>query len=206
MTVIIPANRQGPGALIGSNWVVMQAWPVADRWTMALLGPNGGRITQGYGSWDEIPVPRDRPITEWPGRRLYGMDVDLLYDGWLQHPIRPEPPRAFVGAPSLPAGGQVRFARFQGNWIEGQVSSLEALATRQDDPTPPSVRIYGSVPHTEVRWVIQDLSWGDFIRDRITGRLMRQQVTVSLLEYNQPSEISRLPRARTQARTSAYEW
>lgn len=205
MTVAIPAAQQNPGELIGSFWVILQAWPVADRWTMALLGPEGGRITDGYGDWSTIAIPRERPITEWSGRRLYAMDLDLLYDGWVQHPVRPQPPAAFIGRPSLPAGGRVTFAR-EGQWVEQQVSTLEALATRQGDPTPSSVRIYGSVPHTEVRWVIQSLAWGDYIRDKIAGGLLRQQVTVSLIEYNQPGEIARLPRGNAKPKTSAYDW
>lgn len=100
---VIPADQQQPGELLGSLWVVMQAWPVADRWTVALLGPDGGQITDGYGDWNTIAVPRDVPISEWTGRRLYAMDLDLLYDGWAQHPIPPGIPNAFTaGHPSSP--------------------------------------------------------------------------------------------------------
>jgi hypothetical protein len=74
---VIPADQQQPGELLGSLWVVMQAWPVADRWTVALLGPDGGQITDGYGDWNTIAVPRDVPISEWTGRRLYAMDLDM---------------------------------------------------------------------------------------------------------------------------------
>ena len=185
----------------------MQSWPIADRWTLALLGPEGGKLTSGpAGNWEEIPVPRDRPITEWTGRNALAMDIDLLYDGWLQHPIRPEPPRAFTTRPRMPIGGNVRFSRMRGVWIEGMILSLEALATRQGEPTPTTVRVYGSVPKTEYRWVINNIEYGDAIRDRVTGRRMRQQVTVSLMEYNQPGDLRRLPRGNAKPLTSAYDW
>jgi hypothetical protein len=64
--------------------------------------------------------------------------------------------------------------------------------------TPPSLRIYGAVPHTDIRWVIQNLEWGDSIRDIVTGRRMRQQVTVSLVEYYQPTELQKLPRGKAK--------
>jgi hypothetical protein len=44
--------------------------------------------------------------------------------------------------------------------------------------------------------VITGLEWGDCIRDKTTGRRMRQQVTVNLLEYYQPGGMRRLPRGK----------
>ncbi len=44
--------------------------------------------------------------------------------------------------------------------------------------------------------MIQNLDWGDDIRDKATGRRMRQQVTMSLLEYHQPDELEKLPRGK----------
>jgi len=84
-----------------------------------------------------------------------------------------------------------------GLWIEAAIRDLESLARRQPgDSTPHSVRLYGAVPHTGTRWIIQNLEWGDAIRDKATGRRMRQQVTVSLVEFFQPAALRRLPRGR----------
>lgn len=191
---VIPANRQGPGELVGGFWVILQAWPIANLFTLALLGPEGGRITTGGGGWETVPVPRQVGITEWRSRPNYEMSLDLLYDGWLIHPQRPNPPSSFIGRPNLPIG--ITHAS-SGLWMEGALASLESLSVPgRDMTTPPSLRIYGAVPHTDLRWVISSLEWGDAVRDRITGRRMRQQVTVHLLEYNQPTDLAKLPRGK----------
>jgi hypothetical protein len=195
--VVIPANRQKPGELVGGFWVVLQAWPIANLHTVALLGPEGMRITEGYGQWDVIETPRDVGITEWKGRRNYKATLDVLYDGWLVHPIRPNLPQSFIGRPPLPKAGTISYASGSGAWIEGMITSLENLATVQPKMmTPPSLRIYGAVPHPELQWVIENLDWGDSISDKVTGRRMRQQVTVHLLEYHQPTELQKLPRGK----------
>jgi hypothetical protein len=199
---VIPAREQGPGQLMGGFWVVLQAWPIANMHTLALLGPEGAKVTAGYGGWEVVEVPRDVGITEWKGRPNYEMSLDLLYDGWTTHPRRPSLPASFKHAPRLPLG--VRYAR-RGLWIEGALANLETLATPHppDMTTPPSVRIYGAAPHTELRWVINALEWGDSIRDKVTGRRMRQQVTVKLLEYNQPTELAKLPRPKPRPKAKA---
>lgn len=195
---VIKAAQQGPGALIGGFWCVLQAWPIANLYSFALLGPEGMRITEGYGAWEVESVPRNVGITEWQGRRNYKATLDLLFDGWIQHPLRPNLPASFVGVPPLPPPGSVAYAT-TGLWLEAAIKTLEALAVvGRDMTTPPSVRIYGAVPHPELRWVIDQLEWGDDIRDVITGRRMRQQVTVHLLEYNQPDALKKLPRGKSK--------
>jgi hypothetical protein len=195
---VIPAARQQPGELIGGVWVVLQAWPIANLYTLALLGPEGARVTEGYGDWTVIPVRRNVGITEWAGRRNYAMSLDLLYDGWIQHPLRPSLPASFIGRPWLPPG-RPDYSNGVGLWLEAILKNLEQLATPgRDMVTPPSLRIYGAVPHTDLRWVIQNLEWGDSIRDIVTGRRMRQQVTVSLVEYYQPTELQKLPRGKAK--------
>ena len=191
---VIPAKQQKGGALLGGFWVVMQAWPIANLWTVALLGPEGAKMTDGFGSWEVAPVPRDVGITEWTGRKNYTMDVDLLYDGFSTHPLRPSMPASFIGAPRLPTG--IRFGDYRVP-VEGMVQSLEKLALRlPGEDAPHSVRVFGAVPHPEVRWVIQGLDFGDAIRDKVSGRRLRQQVTVHLLEYNQPGDLKKLPRSK----------
>lgn len=193
---VIPGKDQKPGALAGGFWVVLQAWPIANKWTIALQGPEGMKIDEGYGEWGVTPVPRDVGITEWKGRRNYKASLDLLYDGWQRHPMIPALPAAFTSRPALPVG--VKYAPGP-LWVEQWIADLEELAlAAKGDPAPHSVRIYGAVPHPEVRWVIENLEFGDAIRDKWTGRRMRQQVTVKLLEYNQPSGIIKLPRPPPQ--------
>lgn len=204
---VIPASQQKPGARVGGVWVVLQAWPVANHYFVGMLGPEGARITAGYGGWEEVPVPRAKGITEWRGERLFQMTVDMLIDGWITHLLRPQLPRSFRTTPTLPLrGAAVGGSGWSrpgyptgggGVWIEGHIENLESLATPViKGDTPRSVRLYGSVPHPEVRWVIENLEWGDHITDIVTGRRMRQQVTIHLLEYNQPAELRTLPRGK----------
>ena len=177
-------------------WVVLQAWPIANLYSLALLGPEGARMTEGGGGWDVVPVRRSVGITEWAGRPNYAMSLDLLFDGWMQHPIRPSLPASFIGRPWLPPG-RPEYSPGVGLWLEGAIKNLEALSVPgRDMTTPPSLRIYGAIAHPDVRWVIQNLEWGDSIRDIVTGRRMRQQVTVSLIEYHQPTELQKLPRGK----------
>lgn len=196
--VVIPANQQGPGQLMGGFWVVLQTWPIANQYAVALLGPEGMKVTVSGGGWTTVPVPRDVGITEWEHRPNFEATLDLLFDGWITHPIRPVLPASLWGPPNLPLG--VRYSR-GGLWMEGAIKHLEDLALPHppEQPAPPSLRIYGAVPHPEVRWVINGLDWGDSLRDKVTGRRMRQQVTVKLLEYNQPTELAKLPRPVVQA-------
>ena len=189
---VIPAAQQKPGALAGGFWVVLQAYPIANQYVVALQGPEGMKVTEGYGDWGITPVPRDIGITEWKGRRNYKATLDLLFDGWQRHPMIPSLPDSFTSRPSLPVG--VEYAQ-QPLWVEGWLANLELLALGEKGSTAPhSIRIYGAVPHPEVRWVIDTLDWGDAIRDKWTGRRMRQQVTVHLVEYNQPAGLVKLPR------------
>jgi hypothetical protein len=199
---VIPVRQQTPGARMGGFWVVMQAYAVRNHWTVALLGPEGARITEGYGDWESVAIPRGRPITEWKGRKMFRQTIDLLYDGWLVHALRPRLQGRFTpGLPNLRQG--VAYSR-PGNptpgggvWIEGMLAELESLAMMQrGDDAPHRVRLYGAVWHPECSWAIQNLTWGDYVIDKVTGRKMRQQVTVELLEFNQPTELRTLPRGK----------
>jgi hypothetical protein len=258
---VIPLSKQRPGKLMGGHWVVIQAYTVANQWTVAMLGEGGAKITAGYGNWGVVAVPRSVGITEWEGANNLEMDVDLMYDGWLAHPIFPSLPSGFTKPPKLPKGQRFQnrstgrpvgaitktktyrpipppphrpahlkgstsavigskggvharalappqtrrpapvrrrqSKRAQGVWIEGMLADLESLATKQGaDESSHSVRLYGPVPHTEKRWVIQSLTWGDAMLDEDTGRRMRQQVTVHLIEHFQPASLRRLPRGK----------
>lgn len=199
---LIPAKRQRPGQLMGSIWCMLQAWPYSNLYSIAMLGPQGGRITDGYGDWSATERPKDVSIIEWQGRKPYAMSLDLMWDGWLQHPVYPGlSNRPVTSPPKLPRGWS--FVHRQGLWVENHIGKLEELALPRNDTDepPPSLRIYGAVPHAELRWVIQGLDWGDCIRDEVTGRRMRQQVTVSLLEYTYLGDpIRRIGRTKGQTK------
>jgi hypothetical protein len=71
--------------------------------------------------------------------------------------------------------------------------------------TPLTVRIVGPVPFWGKRWAIEQLDYGDCLRDIVTGRRMRQHLVLHLLEYVQPDDLTQLPRAAaTPAQTRQY--
>lgn len=256
---VIPTDQQKPGKLMGGFWVVIQAYSVANQWTIALLGPAGATVSGGYGGWNVITVPQHIGITEFASPDNLTMDLDLIYDGWLVHPIIPNLPASFTRPPKLPGGVKYENPRGgkpigpvtkmkthrpvapspprpshlknshssvigsrghphaqalqapedrkpppmrrdtssapRGLFIESALARLESFAIRQPgDDTPHSVRLYGAVPHADKRWVVTGIDWGDCIRDQRTGRRMRQEVTVHLLEFYEPSALRTLPR------------
>lgn len=173
----IPADKRGPGKLTGGHQVMLQAWGVQLQVT-AQLGPNGAKITGGYGNWTQVLVPRGDPLTQWSGRSLFTMDIDLLVDGWRRQ-----------------------------RSVEPQVKALEALATRDKAMlTPPPVRIYGAVPHPALKWVITGIDWGDALLQYSSGVRLRQAALVHLMEYREETTLAALPRAAaTPAPPSKYK-
>jgi hypothetical protein len=137
----------------------------------ALLAEPGGRVTGGFGKWEEIAVPRGQAFTQWIGRTLLAMDLELMLDGWHDH-----------------------------RSVEADIQTVEEMATPPGPRppggapvTPPPIRFVGAVPHTERTWVIGGLDWGDSIRDLTTGHRLRQAVTLHLLEYVEETVIGALP-------------
>lgn len=163
-------ERRHQGRLTGGHYV--KVWALTRPAVVtALLTEDGGRITGGYSKWEEVAVPRGTPFTQWTGRGLYGMDLDLLLDGWSTH-----------------------------RSVEPQVTNIEQLALLPTIKpmgktlvTPPPVRLFGAVPHPELTWVVGGIDWGDSLRHPRTGHRLRQGLTLHLLEYVEETSISALP-------------
>ena len=167
--LILP-ERQVQGHLTGGHKVHVFALTRTAQVT-ALLGANGAHITTGYGKWEEVAVPRGVPFTQWTGRSLWQMDLELLLDGWSQQ-----------------------------RSVEGEITQLELMALRPGIApggkplvTPPPIRIVGAVPHTELTWVVGGLDWGDCLRSFQTGQRLRQAVAMHLLEYVEETSVRALP-------------
>jgi len=120
-------------------------------------------VTAGYGGWQEIARPRRSPLSVWQGSPGLRMDLPLQFDSWQQGSGTQQPPS-----------------------IEKDLGALEAMATpTASDGSPPRITLQatgGLLPHKGKHWVIDSLNWGDALANA-NGDRVRQQVTVSLLEY-----------------------
>lgn len=167
--VVIP-QRRVLGHLQGGPHVYIFALTRPVQLT-ALLGPGGAHITGGYGKWEEVAIPRGIPFTQWNGRSLWTMELDLLLDGWSAH-----------------------------RSVEHDIYQIECMALRPGHkisghyiPTPPPIRFVGPVPHPEFTWVITGIDYGDALRDDRSGVRLRQGLVLHLLEYVDERVVSALP-------------
>lgn len=166
----VPRDRRVLGHLTGGHYVHIFAL-TRNVQLNALLGPDGAHLTGGYGKWEEVPVPRGVPFTQWTGRSLWTMDLELVLDGWGKH-----------------------------RSVEHDIMVLEWMALRpgkeiggQPRVTPPPIRITGPVPHPEFTWVVTGIDYGDALRDFGSGARLRQGIILHLLEYVDEATVSALP-------------
>lgn len=123
----------------------------------ALLDGAGAAITGGYGGWEIINRPRRQGVTHWGGRNPFQMNLALILDG---------------------------HANFQR--VETDCSRMERLALPHPNPggTPPVVTFAETkaIPHSDLEWVVENIEWGEAIRDN-QGNRTRQHVVLNLLRY-----------------------
>lgn len=133
-------------------------------------------VTQGggVGGWEQVDHPKRAASTEWMGQPLLTLEIPLMLDGWRTQTEVEEPCRVLNVWGRIPPGRR--------------------------EPAVLQV-VYGN--WTPLRWVVQDLSWGPELRNAL-GRRVRQEVTVSLLEYRDAViALSPAKRARAASATKA---
>jgi nucleoid-associated protein YgaU len=86
--------------------------------------------------------------------------------------------------------------------VEARCTALERMARPpQILDEPPIVTIDGSVPHSDLTWVINAISWDDTFYST-TGQRIRQYATISLLRYVADDRVQQgtaASRARSKA-------
>lgn len=137
---------------------------------VALLGPDPIKLTGGAGGWDTVARPHQTGMTIWTGGAPYALQLPLMLD-------------------ALAAGGSV----------EGAARVLDRIARGDDDSEPGIVEI-GGVPLPVDEWVIDGLDWGDPIRASADLHLVRQPVTLALLEYVPPELVQTRRRSLVRPR------
>lgn len=123
----------------------------------AILDENQPKVS-GFGGWVEIARPKRIALVDWTGispiRLAFGMMLDAWGDG----------PRT----------------------VEQECLNLERMSRPgPQNQKPPTVKIVeGELPHMDKTFVIEVLDWGDCIRQRETGKRVRQVVSLTLLSIS----------------------
>jgi hypothetical protein len=138
---------------------------------VAKLGDGPVLISDGYGGWESVSRPQNKPMTRWTGQPALRLQVPLIFDRSL---------RKTVGR---------------------DVARIMSLGRRRGGTErPPTFRMIGyPLPHSGMRFVLESMpEIGTVIRDR-NGATVRQTMTVTLLEYVDEDQV-RFKRSKPRAR------
>jgi hypothetical protein len=118
------------------------------------LGDAPPTLSGGSGGWAEVARPKRSSLTEWQGHTARRLSVPVLIDGW----------------------------RAQAS-VEQIIARLARLARAEHGAgRPPIVRLQGNVPRSDLRWVIDEIEWGEAVW---VGEVrVRQAAALTLLEYD----------------------
>lgn len=118
------------------------------------------RSGAGKGGWQVTDRPKRQSVTTWVAYSPFTMSMELIMDGMSGRTDQSvEPQIKVVEGWELPVPGTVR---------------------------TPVLALGGPVPHSDLPWVVQTLSWAECIRDPATGLRVQQHLSLTLLEYVPP--------------------
>lgn len=140
-----------------------------------LLNEEQPVVSGCFGGWEEVARPGRIGFPDWVGAGLAQMDVPVILDGWVAQ-----------------------------RSLQVDLDRLQAMAMKRGERTPPpTVKIAGPVPQTDLVWVIADLPMGP----RVTsgGVLYRQELTVKLLQYTSSDVVKVSPAKRHREGTGTGE-
>lgn len=164
--------KLGLGYLLQPGQVLLQAWNDVSLRVKMELG-DGPWVPQFTPGWEVIERTRRVGLTEWTGRDPVRIAGPVMLDG---------------------------LERNDGARVERDIRILEKLGGHRIGNTPPPkifIDADGAVPHDRTRaphlqWVIEQIDWGDALRDR-RGRRVRQFADLVLLQYVEEAAIAGLP-------------
>lgn len=139
-------------------------------------------VSGGYGGWQVVSRRKKVGIVDWQGVDPFRMIIGLMLDAWAPNAL----PTAVQGL------------------VEDECQNLALLAQSQRmiNGRPPSITFdtkdNNNLPKPNATWVVEDLTWGNAIRNRDTGLRERQQVTLNLLELVEDTTFSSLSPALTR--------
>jgi hypothetical protein len=132
---------------------------------VALLSEDSPEVT-GYGGWEEVERRRRRGFPDWTKQPLYRMTVPMILEGW---------------STNTPQDRAIR--------------GLENMARRVGTQRPPTVKLDGPVPHSDLVWVVESLDWGDALKDE-NGQVLRQLFSMTLMEWVDADLLAKRKRGR----------
>jgi hypothetical protein len=155
-----------------------------NKWqSTALLGDGPATPTGGYGGWQVKARARNRGFTLWQGNDPMSIDIPILYDYF---------------SDEEPHGGRK---------CEAEIRQLEIMAgVGMKEPPLIYFDSGGAVPYDvqdapKTDWVIDDIQWGDVIRNTY-GNRVRQAAVVKVMQFidNNDLKISAAKHRRNRNR------
>lgn len=143
----------------------------------ARLSDERPNVEQGFGGWEEIERPRRAPLTTFRGTPALHLTLPILLDAWKS-----------------------------GASIERQIAALSRMGhASAANGEPPHVTISatgGAISYQGRQWLVADLSFGDALMNA-SGNRVRQQVTLSLIEYVADTRLIELSAATRRRQRAA---
>lgn len=130
-----------------------------------LLGDKPPRPVEGYANWQQIERPRRKSITEWRGVKPIKIEMNLVID---------------------------YFEDNDGQRCERDIRTLELMAgasVKDEREAPPTPILWdANAMHDDreaghLRWVIESLTWDNFLWNKEGPNIVRAYCTVVIMEY-----------------------
>lgn len=123
------------------------------------LGNGAAIVTGGGAEFEPLRRPGADAVTLFQGNALLTMDVPILFDAWRQK-----------------------------RDVEPKVEQVLGLCQGEGRKPPPNFIASGPIPFSGSRFQMTLPEWGDSLRDT-DGTLVRQALTLKLVEFNDPTAI-----------------
>lgn len=161
--------RAEDGSLVNSSFYTSSKYYLLFRPTVAtphlqpvavMLG-DGQPTATANGGWTFVARPKNLGFTTWVGYDPYVLTIPLMFDGHSRDESVEEAYEALRRIMRVPVG-------------------------KERQPSP--VKIDGSIPHSNLSWVIQSIEPGNEIRRSRDGRRTRIECTLTAYEY-MPADV-----------------
>jgi len=147
---------------------------------VAILGMTPPVPSDGYGGWTLITRPRRKDLTEWTGIRPLRVLVPIVLG------VRRS------------SSGRIVDGLMTDTSAEADRITLERMSQPPSvGAEPPLISVYGPIPHAnDGPWLIESFDWDPDPIYSPKGYMVRQQVTVHLLQYSRDDRLTDITAAQ----------